>query len=191
MPVKICNVASVCCQEAEFCYEALNMFYWSLNLLQQNLCLSDRLLNYWLASSWTLCCWSQPFQLNSPTSFQPTPPPSYLAHTSSACQWKCHGRECWKLKPLPKVRQTTSTALHTSTELVILSGYDIDQEWFPVSKSMLIISNNHHVLQKFRNGFQSYVFHPLPWDRGEANQPIVLWILLLGLPAVKSDLSFF
>lgn len=79
MPLKICNVASVCCQKTEFCYEALNMFYWSLNLLQQSLCLSEKLLNHWLSSSWTLYHWSQPFQLSSPTSFQPTPPSSYLA----------------------------------------------------------------------------------------------------------------
>lgn len=114
MPVKICNVASVCCQEADFCYVSLNMFYWLFNLLQQNLCLSDRLLNYWLASSWTLCHWSQPFQLSSPT-----PPSSYPAHTSS-CQWKCYAIEGWKLKPLSKSRET-STSLHTSTKLVILS----------------------------------------------------------------------
>lgn len=39
---------------------------------------------------------------------------------------------------------------------------------------MLIVSNILHILNKFGNGLQYYMFHPLPWDRGEANQHKVL-----------------
>lgn len=82
-----------------------------------------------------------------------------------------------------------STLIYQASNFVT-KGYDIDQAWFPVSKSMLIVSNNPHVLNKFGNGIQSYVFHPFAWETGEANQPKVLWILLPVLAAVKSDHFF-
>lgn len=74
-----------------------------------------------------------------------------------------------KTETLIKIKRNIHLATHIyQASNFVTKGYDIDQAWFPVSKSMLIVSNNPHVLNRFGNGFQSYVFHPLPWDRGEA-----------------------
>jgi len=56
---------------------------------------------------------------------------------------------------------------------------------------MLTVPNHLLVLNKFGNGFQSYMLHHLLWDRGDTNQPVVVQILLLVLLDSKSDLTFF
>lgn len=168
---------------------AMNKFYWSLNF--------SRACAY-LTSYWTMDwppagpCSTDHNPFNS--AVQPVFNPPHLISSPHIITFsmKMLYQRVLKTETFIKAEANNthcSTCIHQASNFVT-KGYYIDEAWFQVSKPMLIVSNNPHVLNKFGNGFQSYMFHPLPWDRGGANQPILLQILL-AFPAVKSDLSFF
>lgn len=169
---KICNVDSICCEEIEFSYQTLIKFYWLFNSFQQNLCVY--LTGYWTID-WPpgeLCATD-----HNPLSLiiQPT------LHQFVNKDVMVDGVKTETL--FAKVKSSNihcSTLIHQASYFVTES-HDVFQAWFPPSKSMLTVPNHFLVLNKFVNGFQSYMLHRIPWDRGEANQLTVLQILIPDL----------
>ncbi|PKU37366.1 zinc finger rna-binding hypothetical protein [Limosa lapponica baueri] len=70
----------------------------------------------------------------------------------------------------------------------ITEGYQIGQARFTLGKSMLTTSNNFLFFNMFGDDFQNKSLHYLPKDRGEANWPVVSWVLHLALFEDWSDI---
>jgi len=85
-------------------------------------------------------------------------PPCYLVHTSLVYLWGCYG----------------------SQYHLIVESIQVGQAWFPLHKSLLTSLSNLLVINMFTNVFQRYLFHHLPRDQSEANQPMVSQILPLA-----------
>lgn len=108
--------------------------------------------------------------ITTPSALQSNQFPTYLTILISSQHFislsmKMLCQRVLKTEILIKVRANNihcSTCIYQASNFVT-KGYDIDQAWFPVSKSMLIVSNILHILNKFGNGLQYYVFStPFP-----------------------------
>jgi len=63
----------------------------------------------------------------------------------------------------------------------------IGQAFFPLGESMLTTPDNLLVLHLLRDDICNELFHHLSRDGGEADQPVVPWVLLLALFEDWSD----
>jgi len=81
----------------------------------------------------------------------------------------------------------------------IVESYQIGQPWFPLGKSMLTTPDNLLFLHLLDDDLQDELLHHLSRDGGEADRPLVTWVLLLalfedwnviGLSAVLGHLSY-
>jgi len=64
---------------------------------------------------------------------------------------------------------------------VIVESYQIDQALFPLGESMLTTPDNLLFLHVLVDDLQDKLLHHLSRDGGEADRPVVPWVLLLTL----------
>ena len=81
----------------------------------------------------------------------------------------------------------------------IVESYQIGQAWFSLSESTLTTPDNLLFLHLLDDDLQDKLLHHLSQDGGEADRPLVPWVLLLdlfedlsdnGFPPVLGHLSF-
>ena len=71
----------------------------------------------------------------------------------------------------------------------IIESYQIGQAWFPLGESMLTTPDNFPFFHLLDDDLQNELPHHLSRDGGEADQPVVPWVLLLALFEDWSDIG--
>ena len=72
----------------------------------------------------------------------------------------------------------------------IVESYQIGQAWFPLGESMLTTHHNLLFLHYFNDDIQNELLPHFSRDGGEADHPVVSWVLLLALFEDWSDTGF-
>jgi len=72
----------------------------------------------------------------------------------------------------------------------IVESYQIGQASFPLGESMLTTPDNLLFLHLLNDDLQNELPHHLSWDGGEADRPVISWVLLLALFEGWSDIGF-
>lgn len=131
---------------------------------------------------------SQPPGSRWPMTSWPGPPFWHWWISHHECKWV--GKFSW-----PKCRSETSTAIASSTNLVILllKVNQVGQVLLTLGKSMLTVPNHFPLFHLFKSGFQEDLLHDFSRDWREADEPIVPWVTLLKDPKEESPKahSFF
>lgn len=134
---------------------------------------TDANIDQWLASSWTLWCWSQHFQLSSSASFQSATLTIYLAHTSSVCQRGNYGKSMESIIKVNTRNIQSSHLIHEGNHLI--TGSDQVGQIRLLQKSMPATSS-HLIRCMSRSVFRGYLL--LHFLRGGGKVP---WILICVL----------
>lgn len=88
--------------------------------------------------------------------------------------------ECAERLVQAKINNTHCSPLNHLACYLIVEGYQVCQDWFPIFKSTVTTFNHLSVLNIFGEGDKDYLLCHLPRYRGKANWPIVPSILLLA-----------
>ena len=72
----------------------------------------------------------------------------------------------------------------------IVESYQTAQAWFPLVECMLATPGNFLFLHLLHDGLQNELLRHLSRDGGEADRPVVSWVLLLALFEDWSDTGF-
>jgi len=128
-------------------------------------------------------CRPQPSEPDSSASFQSTSLPACLICASSLHLW---GRTKTSFKILLKLRQTTLTALPSSTRQVIVGGCQVGQTWFRLHKFMLTTCKCILSFMCLQMGCRIIC----STTSLGPDHPVVHWIILPGFYEGRSDVCF-
>ena len=134
-----------------------------------NAILMPNVQHQWLASSWTICRWSQPFEPNSSASFQASSlycPFIWFVLYKFVCEDV--GGDCSESLAKIKINNIYCSPLFHWSSSVIKEGCQVGEAWFPLCKSMLTTHNHFPVLNTGSRFQICYLLHHLYGDGGEA-----------------------
>jgi len=96
---------------------------------------------------------------------------------------------CVKILAEVEVDNIHSSPLIYPASHAIVESYQIGQAWFPLGKFMLTTPDNLLFLHLLDDDLQDKLLHHFSWDGGEADWPVVPWVLLLALFEDWSDIG--
>lgn len=128
-----------------------------------------------LFSSWTLCHWSQLFELDTSDTFQSTSPCAFVACTSSVCLRTIVMRGDVRSFTDVKINDIDCLSLICQVPCLFVGDYQAGQAWF--SQLLILVPVIILSLLCLEISCLSIVLYHLPRHQGEAAQPVVSWLL--------------